>query len=112
MGNGRTNCEWFTAVFCLLPSTFFLVGKRPFTPGLCYTLPMDASEAKAYVQRWKAVAEIEQQGQLLRSVPENWRQLNAIRRRAARLGITREDDEGEMALFLLWARLKADYVAN
>ena len=73
---------------------------------------MDASEAKAYVQRWEAVAEIEKQEQQSRSVAENWRQLNAIQRRAARLGITREDDEGEMALFLLWARLKAQYVAK
>ncbi len=73
---------------------------------------MEASEAKAYVQRWEAVAAIEQQVQQTRSVAENWRQLNAIQRRAARLGITREADEGEMALFLLWARLKAQYVAN
>jgi hypothetical protein len=73
---------------------------------------MDASEAKAYVQRWEAIAEIEQQEQQSRSVTENWRQLNMIKRRAARLGITREDDEGEMSLFLLWARLKTKYVAD
>lgn len=73
---------------------------------------MNASEAKAYVQRWEAVAEIEQQEQQSRSVAENWRQLNAIKRRALRLGISREDDEGEMAIHLLWARLKAQHVAN
>ena len=83
-----------------------------FSSSLCYTLAMDASEAKAYVRRWEAVAEIEQQAQQSRSVAENWRQLNAIKRRAVRLGITRKSDEGEMSLFLLWARLKANHVTN
>ncbi|VAW31088.1 hypothetical protein MNBD_CHLOROFLEXI01-4769 [hydrothermal vent metagenome] len=73
---------------------------------------MEASDAKAYIQRWVAVAEIEQQEGSPPSVAENWRQLNAIMRRANRLGITREDDDGEMALFLLWARLKTRNVAN
>lgn len=73
---------------------------------------MDALEAKAYVQRWAAVAEIEQQEQQSRSVAENWRQLNVIKRRALRLGIKREDDAEEMALYLLWARLKAQHVAD
>lgn len=73
---------------------------------------MDTSEAKAYVQRWEAIAEIEQQEQKSRSIAENWRRLNAIKHRAARLGIRREDDEGEMALFRLWAQLKAQYVIN
>ena len=59
-------------------------------------MPIDASEAKAYIQRWEAFAELEKQGPKPVSVAENWRQLNAIKRRAARLGITREDDEGEM----------------
>lgn len=73
---------------------------------------MNASEAKAYIQRWVAVAEIEQQEPHAYSVAENWHQLNAIRRRASRLGVTRGNDDGEMELFLLWARLKAQYVAN
>lgn len=73
---------------------------------------MDASEAKAYTQRWVAVAEIEQQELQAYSIAENWRQLNAIRRRASRLGITRGNDDGEMEVFLLWARLRAQYVAN
>lgn len=73
---------------------------------------MDASEAKAYVQRWAAVAEIEHQELESSSVMENWRRLNVIKRRAARLGITRGHDDGEMEIFLLWARLKAQYDAN
>lgn len=87
-------------------------GNGRFPPQLCYTLPMNASEAKAYIQRWEAVAAIEQQEQQTRSVAENWRQLNAIKRRADRLGITQQADEGEMALFLRWASLKAQYVAD
>jgi len=100
-GNGRSPCHPVT-----------LSGNGRLILSLCYTLAMDASEAKAYVQRWEAIAEIEQQEQQSRPIAENWRQLNAIKRRAVRLGITREDDEGEMALFMLWARLKAQYVDN
>jgi len=77
--------------------------------GLCYTLCMDVSEARAYIQRWEAVSELEKQERKSHSIADNWRQLNAIRQRAARLGICRQDDDGEMALILLWARLKAQY---
>lgn len=73
---------------------------------------MNAAEAKAYVQRWTAVAEVEQKEGKPTSVTENWRPLNAIRYRASRLGITRNDDDGEMELFLLWARLRVQYVSN
>lgn len=73
---------------------------------------MDASQAQAYVQRWEAVAEVEQKEQNMRSVAENWRRLNAIRRRAERLGISRQNDDDEMALILLWAKLKSNYVAS
>jgi hypothetical protein len=73
---------------------------------------MNASEAKAYIQRWEAIAELEKQKQKPVSVAENWRQLNAIKRRAVRLGITRKDDEAELALFLLWARLKEQHAAS
>lgn len=79
------------------------------TFGLWYTLCMDASEARAYIQRWEAVSELEKQERKSHSVADNWRQLNAIRQRAARLGICRQNDDGEMALILLWARLKAQY---
>jgi hypothetical protein len=73
---------------------------------------MKASDAKAYVQRWAAIAEIERREQQSTSVAENWRQLNAIMRRASRLGIAREHDDGEMELFLLWARLRKQHVAS
>jgi hypothetical protein len=70
---------------------------------------MNASDAKAYIQRWEAVAEVEQQDRQASTIAENWRQLNAIKQRAIRLGITREHDDGEMELFLLWAKLKVHH---
>lgn len=72
---------------------------------------MDASDAKAYIQRWDAVAEIERQEQQGNTITDNWRQLNAIKQRAIRLGITRGHDDGEMELFMLWAKIKAHYVS-
>lgn len=73
---------------------------------------METSDARAYTERWKAVAEIEQRELQAASLAEKWRQLNTIKQRAARLGITRGNDDGEMELFLLWARLRAQYDPN
>ena len=70
---------------------------------------MDKSDVRAYIARWEAVAKIERKERQAASLAEKWRQLNAIKRRAARLGITRENSDGEREIFLLWARLKADY---
>ncbi|KAA3656987.1 MAG: hypothetical protein DWQ04_29515 [Chloroflexi bacterium] len=73
---------------------------------------MDASDAQAYVGRWQAVSKLKQLESHPVSPTENWRRLNAIKRRAARLGITRKDDDGEMEIYLLWAKLKANYAPN
>lgn len=70
---------------------------------------MKSSDAIAYVKRWEAVAEIERQEMQAASLAENWRRLNRIKRRAARLGIIRKSDDGEMELFLLWAKLRRQY---
>lgn len=78
----------------------------------CYTLHMETSDVRAYVERWKAVAEIQQRELQAASPAENWRRLNTIKQRASRLGITRGNDDGEMELFLLWARLKVQYDSN
>ena len=72
---------------------------------------MEASDVVAYKERWKAVAEIEQK-ELQSATEEKWRRLNAIRQRAARLGLTRKNDDGETAVFLLWARLRRENTAN
>ncbi|MCP5101326.1 MAG: hypothetical protein GY943_37750 [Chloroflexi bacterium] len=71
---------------------------------------MEASDARAYIERWQAVADLKQQELQSTSPAENWQRLNAIKQRAVRLGITRGDDDGEMEIFLLWARLKATHV--
>jgi hypothetical protein len=73
---------------------------------------MDASDARAYVNRWNAVAEIERKELLSASITEKWRRLNAIKQRAARLGITRGNDDGEMEIFLLWASLRMKHVLS
>lgn len=70
---------------------------------------MDAADARAYIDRWKAVAKIEQMELQSATTTENWRRINAIRQRAARLGIARRDDDGEMDIFLLWAKLRVQY---
>lgn len=67
---------------------------------------------RAYIERWQAVEAIEQQELQSASLTDNWRRLNTIMQRAVRLDIKRENDDGEMAIFLLWAGLKANYVPN
>ena len=79
---------------------------------LCYNLRMEASDAKAYIERWQAVAKLKQHETQSASFVEKWRRLNAIKQRAARLGIARKDDDGEMEIFLLWARLRSAYGSN
>ncbi|MCP4360208.1 MAG: hypothetical protein GY796_19545 [Chloroflexi bacterium] len=73
---------------------------------------MEALDAQAYKKRWQAVAEIKRKELRSATPADNWRKLNAIKQRALRLGITQENDDGEMAIFLLWARLKSEYVSN
>lgn len=70
---------------------------------------MDKSDAKSYRERWREVERIEQEASRNTSFQDRWRQLNAINRRARRLGISRQGDEGEMEVFLRWARLKDIY---
>jgi hypothetical protein len=73
---------------------------------------MDSSDARAYINRWQAIKKIEQKELQSTSLTDSWRQLNAIKQRANRLGIIRDTDDGEMQVFLLWAKLKANYVPN
>lgn len=73
---------------------------------------MEASDAQAYIGRWQAVAKLKQQERKTASLAQSWQRLNRIKQRASRLDITRQDDDGEMEIFLLWARLRAEYVSN
>jgi hypothetical protein len=68
---------------------------------------MDANfDIKMYRERWKAVEEIERQELRAMSLEEHWRQINSLFRFALDLGLTRGDDDGEMVVFLRWAKLK------
>ena len=64
------------------------------------------SELQFYRQRWKAVEEIERQELRAMSVEEHWRQINVLARFPLENGLIRNDDDGEMEVFLRWAKLK------
>ena len=59
----------------------------------------------AYKERWKAVAEIEQQELRETSMAQKWQQLNAIIALAIRLGIF-TPDPSEEEVYERWAKLK------
>lgn len=68
---------------------------------------MNAEEIRFLLRdRWKAVEEIERQELRAMSVEQHWKQLNTIARFAIEQGWKRGNDDGEMEVFLRWARLK------
>jgi hypothetical protein len=73
---------------------------------------MDVGDIRFYVERWKAVEEIERQELRAMTMEEHWRKLNAIVRFAIEMGMKREDDDGEMEVFLRWAKIKERYEAG
>ena len=75
----------------------------------CYNLNMDKEDAIAYRERWREVERIERLEVQSATIQDRWRQLNAVKRRAIRLGITRKEEDSEMAIFLLWAKLREKY---
>jgi len=71
---------------------------------------MNAEEIRYHLRgRWKDVEEIERQELRASTIKQNWRKLNAIMIRAKLLGLSRNDDDGEMEVFLRWAKLKEKY---
>ena len=70
---------------------------------------MNTAEAKAYRERWREIEEIERQEAQAATLQERWRQLNALKGPAARLRITRKEDEGELETFFRWATLENKY---
>jgi len=71
---------------------------------------MNADEIRFHLRdRWKAVEEIERQELRASTIRQNWMKLNAIMLRAKRLNIISHNDNGEMEVFLRWARLKEKY---
>lgn len=73
---------------------------------------MEVGDIRFYRERWKAVEEIERQELRAMTLEEHWRKLNAIVRFAIETGMHRDDDEGEMEVFLRWAKIKAKYEAG
>jgi hypothetical protein len=73
---------------------------------------MEVGDIRFYRERWKAVEEIERQELRAMSLEERWRKLNAIVRFAIETGMQCDDDDGEMEVFLRWAKIKAKYEAG
>jgi hypothetical protein len=63
-------------------------------------------DMKFYRERWKAVEEIERQELRAMSIEKHWRQINNLVRFAIENGLTRGSDNGEIEVFLRWAKLK------
>ena len=59
----------------------------------------------AYKERWRAVAEIEEQELRSSSIETKWRQLNAIISLAIRMGIFKPNPSEEV-VYQRWAKLK------
>jgi len=70
---------------------------------------MEVGDIRFYKERWKAVDEIERQELRAMTLEEHWRKLNAIVRFAIEMGMKRDDDDGEMEVFLRWAKIKTQY---
>jgi len=64
-------------------------------------------DLKFYRERWNAVAEIERQELRAMSIEKHWKQINNLVRFAIENGLTRGDDDSEMAISLRWAKMKA-----
>jgi hypothetical protein len=64
------------------------------------------SELQFYRDRWKAVEEVERQELRAMTFEKHWKQINVLARFALENGLIRNDDDGEMEVFLRWARLK------
>jgi len=67
---------------------------------------MDIGDIRFYVERWKAVEEIERQELRSASIELRWKQINAIWRLAKELGYSFEPDESEIEVYQRWAKLK------
>jgi hypothetical protein len=73
---------------------------------------MEVGDIRFYVERWKAVEEIERRELRALTPQTNWRQLNSIVRRAMRLGLQSSDNESEMKVFTRWGILRQQYESS
>lgn len=75
-------------------------------------LIMEVGDMRLYKERWKAVEEIERQELRAMTPEQHWQKLNAIVRFATETGMAMESNDGEMEVWLRWAKLKARYEAG
>ena len=73
---------------------------------------MEVGDIRFYKGRWKAVEEIERQELRAMTPEDHWRRLNAIARFAIEAGMDQDKYDGEMEIFLRWAKIKAQYEAG
>lgn len=74
---------------------------------------IDQETLQAYRSRWQAVADIEVLEQRKTSVAERWRQLNALVRMAAALGLPMDsDDHLDNIVRQRWTRLQEIYLSR
>jgi hypothetical protein len=73
---------------------------------------MEVGDIRFYRERWKAVEEIEREELRAMTLEDHWRKLNSIVRFAIEAGMQQEEDDGEMEVFLRWAKIKAQYEAG
>ncbi|MCK6569182.1 MAG: hypothetical protein DCC59_02740 [Chloroflexi bacterium] len=66
---------------------------------------MEAGDIKFYVERWKAVEEIERE-ELRALTIERWRKINQGWGIGSALGLSFEQDESDMEAYRVWAKLK------
>lgn len=67
---------------------------------------MDARSARAYRDRWLAVAVIEEAERKTATLEDRWLALNNSIRLAVALGLDLRQDEDEIVVWQRWARLK------
>ncbi len=63
------------------------------------------SKMKAFLARWEAVTEIEQQELISMTIEQRWQQLNAIMGIALGLGLHKSGDD-ELEVYQRWVKLK------
>jgi hypothetical protein len=73
---------------------------------------MNPEDARFYVDRWKAVEEIERAELRALSMEMRLQQMNTIWRLGKGLGFSFVPDKSEMEVFLRWAKLKERYEAG
>jgi predicted nuclease with TOPRIM domain len=69
---------------------------------------MDKEEARAYRERWAAVAEIEEREMREATIETRWRRFNSLLEMAALLNLKAERNEDEISeVRARWQRLRA-----